>query len=319
MQAGTNQQAAGIAVEAYKALGSDTPDEATFRWVCARTAESMGVAVDDDSINKFLGVLTVGTQKPQELIVAALGGEMSTQQLFGILREELLALRLLQLGHVTDNWTGLSATPGERWEFFKKFNQKATIELALLSPEHYVNQIEKPSEATLKEFFEKHKDKESSPDSPTPGFKVPRKVNAEYLQADPSKYEDRVTEEEITQEYEKDPKKYARDLEQYEKDEKRDREDRAKDEKKEAEHKSGATKPEKKPEDEPKSGIEKPEAKTPAKPEIKSEAKPAEKKADTKPDQKPEPAKTVEPPKPAAPETSRPGARRSIRIHRSGL
>ena len=56
-------------------------------------------------------------------------------QLFTIMREQLLAIRLMQLGHQYDDWAGNSATPGERWDFFKRFHQRASVEVAVLRAE----------------------------------------------------------------------------------------------------------------------------------------------------------------------------------------
>src|SRR5208283_1349344 len=55
---------------------------------------------------------------------------------------------------------------------------------------------------------------------------VQRKVNIQYLQANEEKARAAVTEAEITQRYEQDPKIYARDKEEFEKQEKEDRADR---------------------------------------------------------------------------------------------
>ena len=100
---------------------------------------------------------------------------------------------------------------------------------------------------------------ESSSDSPDPGFRIPRKVNVEYLEADKSKIKDQITDAEISEEYDKDPKIYARDKEEAEQEEKQEKEDREKADKEEvakaAAEKKGGTdakkndvKPETKPE-----------------------------------------------------------------------
>ena len=106
--------------------------------------------------------------------------------------------------------------------------------MAVLSPKDYVKEVKDPSPEVLEKFFDENKQSEPSPDSSKPGFSVPRKVNIEYLEADPEKYESLVTEAEITKEYEKDPKKYARDKEDFEKQEKEEKDARDKEEKEDA-------------------------------------------------------------------------------------
>ena len=163
------------------------------------------------------------------------------------MREELLALRYRQLFQqisVTDQnmWIGGAATPNERWSYFKRLNEQATVEVALFSPQDLAKQVANPSEGTLKQFFEDHKREYASPYSPKPGFRVPRKVDVQYLEGDEEKFRSMVTEAEITQRYEKDPQKYARDKEEFEKQEK---EEKAEAEKEAAAAKAAA---EKKPE-----------------------------------------------------------------------
>ena len=138
-------------------------------------------------------------------------------------------MRYRQLFHQVqddDLWIGGSATPDERWTSFKRLNEQATIEVALFSPQDFVKQVPAPSAETLRQFFDEHKQSYASPYSPDPGFHVPRKVNIEYLQADEEKYRSAVTEAEITQRYEKDPRRYARDKEDFEKEEKEEKAER---------------------------------------------------------------------------------------------
>ena len=111
-----------------------------------------------------------------------------------------------------------------------------------------------------------------SPDSPQPGFRVPRIVNIEYLESDPENYESQITEADITKEYEKDPKNYARDKEDFEKQEKEDRDARDKEDKEAAAAKAAA---EKKPAADVKPKESTPKEPTPpSKPETKSDATP---------------------------------------------
>ncbi len=307
-----NSQPASVLDAFMRLLGPDTEDEAVNRWVYARTAESMGVVVDNTSVNDLFKVMTAGAPDPQKLITAVVTAdrEMNEALLFNVMREQMLALRLMQLGHLYDDWAGWTASPGERWNYFKRLHQQAMIEVAVLAPKDYVKEVKDPSADELKKFFEEHKEVESSPESPAPGFRVPRKVNVQYLEADPERYESLITDAEIDAELKKHPEKYARNKEDFEKQEKEERDARAKQEKEEA-AKANA---EKKPATEPKMNETKPEAKEPAKGETKSSAAPetkpdakadlkAEPKTETKPDAKlqatPEVPKTPEPAKPS--------------------
>ena len=99
----SNEQAARNVNGVIGLLGPDTEDEAIHRWVYARTAEAMGVVVDNKAVNDLLTLLTAGTPEPQKLITDVLRsdqrGMMNQDVLMRIMREQLLALRLTQLGH----------------------------------------------------------------------------------------------------------------------------------------------------------------------------------------------------------------------------
>jgi len=311
-------------------------EDVVNKWLFAREAEAMGITVDDKLESAFLEYLANHKGLDVSGILKSIRQGVAPATFRSILREELLALRYRQLFHqidtMTDLWIGGAATPGERWTFFRRINEHATVELARLAPQDFVKQVPEPSEETLKEFFEEHKNDYASPFSPNPGFHVPRKVNLQYLQADEEKYEPKVTEDEITERYKKDPQSYAREKEEFENLEKQEKADREKEEaaikaaaekkpkdekkpttekKPEVEKKTDAEKkpePEKKTDAEKKANTEKkPEAEkkpdasktTPADPKAAADAKPA---AETKPklDSKgPEPAKAATVPKPS--------------------
>ena len=328
-QTGGYQQAANISNAVSNILGDDTADMAIERWVYARTAESMGVVIDDKAVNDLLSQMTIGVSEPHNLIEDSLRrvpGGINQPQLFMIMREQLLAIRLMQLGHQYDDWAGNTATPGEHWDYFKRFHQRASVEVAVLRPSNYVNDssVKEPKPEELKQFFDKYKEVEPSPDSPQPGFRLPRKVAIEYLEADPENYESQITDAEITKAYEKDPKNYARAKEDYEKQEKEERDAREKEDK--AAAKAGTkTPPENKPATEPKEQTPQlmpevqPATGPAAKPENKNDAIPAAKStasSPTKPDVKqeamPAAGKTPEPIK-AAPGTAKPSGSSLVR------
>ena len=166
----------------------------------------------------------------------------------------------------------------------------------MLQTSGYAKDVKDPTADELKQFFDKYKETESSPYSPQPGFRVPRKVKIEYLDADPENYESQITEAEITKEYDKDPKKYARDKEDFEKQEKEDRDAREKEDKAAA-----ATKPKRQTPLESKPATE-PMLKEPTMPAKSTASPPAGpdlKVPDVKPNAAPAVEKTPEPVKPA--------------------
>jgi hypothetical protein len=294
-------------------IGPASDKEVVDTWLFAREAEAMGITVDEKALNEFLTVLTNGSSREDILkILRGTRQGVSEATFLSILREELLALRYRQLFHQmqdADLWIGSTATPDERWTTFRRINEEAAIEVAVFLPQDFTKQIEDPSADKLKQFFEDHKESYASPYSPAPGFRVRRKVNIEYLQADEEKYRSSVTQAEITQRYEKDPQSYARDKEEFEKAEKEDKAEQARED---AAAKSAA---EKKPET-------KDEKKAPASPPASKPAegkKPADGKnpapANSKPAVETKPSGAPKGPDPAkaAPAAKSSGSSREVR------
>ena len=144
-------------------FGPATDPSVVEKWLFARQAEEMGIAVDEKAINDFLKDIT-NNRIPGAEIIKILHDQrsgMSEPQLFAILREELLALRLRALFHqITPpnqlNEFGLALPPGQRWDYFKRVSRYATVELAPVPVERFLKDVPEPSDADLKKFFETH-------------------------------------------------------------------------------------------------------------------------------------------------------------------
>jgi hypothetical protein len=78
------------------------------------------------------------------------------------------------------------ATPEQFWEFYKDKQTKLDVGFVKVPVSKFTDQVkEQPTEAQLKELFEKWKNAEPSPESERPGFKVPRRVKIEWVSANP--------------------------------------------------------------------------------------------------------------------------------------
>ncbi len=187
------------------------------QWLFARQAEAMGIVVDEGAINDFLREIT-SNRVSKDKIVEALQEQragLSEPQLFAILKEELLALRLRELFHdinLNPDWQRwcLSIPPGQRWDYFKRLNRFAKVELVQVPVERFVQDVPDPDEGTLRRFFDEHKETVPNPALPEPGFHQPRKVAMQYLKAEQSKFLAAVTDAEIKAEYESKKELYDR-------------------------------------------------------------------------------------------------------------
>ena len=180
----------------------------------ARRAEAMNVTVSDATINALFEQLTNNAVTFPEItkIINELGGGASGRitdaQLFEALRTELLASSVAQSFAISINAT----PPGESWDFYKRLNQKATIEAVAVRAAKFADKVPDPSEDELTAFFDKHKDQFAIPGSPEPGFKQPRRQKFEYFLAeyDLMREKETVTDEEIKKYYDENKEQFRK-------------------------------------------------------------------------------------------------------------
>ena len=204
-------------VEAAVAAGRDPArlplfpeaEEAVVRTLLVNEeARANGLVVSDTAINDFLAQWTNNLVRPEQLseIIAGLRlgpTAVSQHDLFEALRSELTGRNMLFMFQ-----TGFSGDPpGWRWDYFKRLEQKATVEVVPVPVESVVADVPAPTEATLRAFFERYKDDLPDPRSDAPGFRKPRRAKYEYFVAKREAFEAAaskdVTDEEIAAFYEK--------------------------------------------------------------------------------------------------------------------
>ena len=183
-------------------------EQATVRtMLLAEEARKNGIVVSDAAINDFLDKVTAGQVRAEqfEQIMQGLragGAPVSQHDLFEAIRTELLAqnmMILLQRGFGGD-------PPGLRWDYFKRTEQSATVEVVPIDVRSVGDKISLPSPAVLRGFFEKHKDDLPDPRSDQPGFREPHRARVEYLVAKQGVFVEEIakeiTDEEIAEFYE---------------------------------------------------------------------------------------------------------------------
>ena len=204
-------------VEAAVAAGRDPArlplfpeaEEAVVRAVLVNEeARRNGLVVSDSAINDFLAQWTNNLVRPEQL-AEIIGGlrlgptGVSQHDLFEALRAELTARNMLFMFQ-----TGFSGDPpGWRWDYYRRLEQKAGVEVVPVPVESVAADVPAPSDATLRAFFEKHKDDLPDPRSAAPGFRRPRRARYEYFVAKREVFEAEaakdVTDAEIAAFYEK--------------------------------------------------------------------------------------------------------------------
>ena len=207
-------------------LGPETPQQGIEQSVVqtrlfADAARKAGMRVSDEAIVQYLDELGRGnvTRDDMRTILSHFrtdSGQLSIDAVLNALREEMLARNFIN----SNQYSFLTVTPEQRWKDWLRVNDRVVVEAAAIPVDKYLVDVKEPTEAELTAFFEKYKDRESSPElaygttelpSATPGFRIPRKIDLEFIEANfdsaLAKAEEKVTEEEIAKFYEenKDP------------------------------------------------------------------------------------------------------------------
>ncbi|GAB4135429.1 MAG: hypothetical protein Kow0040_20410 [Thermogutta sp.] len=191
-------------------LGELSEEQVVRLWLLARYAEAAGMAISDPAVNRYIQDLLNSTGvaiSPQDLQALMAQQRIDENALFSGMNLALLAIRYAELSGV-DPWRFLPGyageTPGQRWDYFLRLRRMASVELAEIPVEKFAQKVTPPTDAQLRQLFEKYKTRLPQPNSPDPGFKVPEKVRCEYLKGDLAMWLERtsVSEEELRRVYE---------------------------------------------------------------------------------------------------------------------
>ncbi len=180
--------------------------------VFADLAKDSGISVSDAFINHFLKEWGLGKTSDAEIAELLRYVGLTDKVLFAGLRD--LLLRHFYTSSLAFATAG--ALPEERWQDWKRINERIVVEAAVLPVDKFISEVPQPTETELKQFFDEHKDQIGGLldsvngallPSPTPGFREPRQVKIQYLVAnvDDKAQEllDSVTDEEIADYYER--------------------------------------------------------------------------------------------------------------------
>ena len=196
-------------LERPQMFGGSKEEDSVNRWLMAHKADELGMNVSNETITNFIKEQSSGklSLKDFQGYVKQYGGDRYTEQnLFDDLSEELKVQEFRNIYAISV--TGVP--PGQRWDYYCRTQQQATIECIPVPVAKFAATNQKPSDKELEAYFEKYKDKVQLPDASEPGFRVPQKIEIEYFTANVDKFAapENVTDDEIQTYYEKDPKNY---------------------------------------------------------------------------------------------------------------
>jgi hypothetical protein len=174
----------------------------------AKEAEAAGIVVSNETINKFLQGWTNDLVRPGQFeeIIARIGGRvgLGQQDVFEALRSVLLADRMRELLLRGVDFSG--TPPGWLWDYYRRLEQSATVELIPVVVEKFRDEVPEPSEAALRGFFDRYKEDLPVARSSEPGFRQPHRARYSFLVAKADTFVEqekpKVTDEQIKEFYE---------------------------------------------------------------------------------------------------------------------
>jgi hypothetical protein len=185
----------------------DDEEDVVRTMLLAEEARANGLVVSNTAVNEFLGQWTNDMVAPaqfEELVARRRSGPFPVSQadLFDALRTVLLANRMERMF-----LTGFAGDPpGQRWDYFRRLEQAATVEVVPVVVERFADRVSPPAATTLQAFFDRYRDELPTARSPNPGFKEPHRVSFDYLVASRSALEEealkQVTDEQVKAYYE---------------------------------------------------------------------------------------------------------------------
>ncbi|HKI32276.1 MAG TPA: hypothetical protein VKA46_10440 [Gemmataceae bacterium] len=176
--------------------------------VWRQQADRLNITLTDDDVRREINgeasgeVLTGGAKDAAKIASLLQGGifrQIDQKQLFAALRDEF-RVRLAQdvlLGNSggarSALGTGLAgdqvpagSTPEQFWEFYKNNRTELKVDFLKIPVSQFSDKVkEQPTRQELEDLFKRHKNDEPDPARPAPGFKVPRKVKVEWVEAHP--------------------------------------------------------------------------------------------------------------------------------------
>jgi hypothetical protein len=171
-------------------FGGSTSTESTLDFMIWRhQADQLGIRLTEQDVKVLTDRESLGQidrDQSAELVKMVVGRQGSAADLLAALNDEF-RVRMAQsalMGYDPGSYAQMPTpiTPDEFWDFYREYRTEVSAAVVPIPVSEFVAQVkETPSETQLQELFEKHKDREYSPDSLTPGFKQPRRVGIEWV------------------------------------------------------------------------------------------------------------------------------------------
>jgi hypothetical protein len=163
-------------------------------------ADRLGMPAGPEVASKWLRQRGALTSELFELILRRFNNKVSGEQLLSDIADQI------RIENVRGLVGGPTVTPLDVFNTYREQTERVSARAVVFQVEKYVPQVAGPSASEVKAYYEMYKDVLPDPARPTPGFKIPRQIQAEILSIDGDalarSYKDKLTEEELKSYYE---------------------------------------------------------------------------------------------------------------------
>ena len=183
-------------------FGGTSRAELVDALILEHEADRLGIPSNSEFARKWIDLQTFGAMNAQlfEVILGRFDNKVSGEQLLSDVASQvrlLLARQEVALPVVT---------PLDVFRSYRDQSERASFKVVPFLVDSFADKVPEPSDAEIREFFEKYKDALPDPTRDTPGFKVPRQVQVESLSIDANavakRVREKLSEEELKSLYE---------------------------------------------------------------------------------------------------------------------
>ncbi|WP_435010105.1 hypothetical protein P12x_001332 [Tundrisphaera lichenicola] len=183
-------------------FGGTTRSELIDALILEREADRLGIPKTSEFARKWIDLQTFGAMNAQlfEVILGRFENKISGEQLLTDIAGQvriLLARQEIAMPVVT---------PLDVFRNYRDQSERASFKTVPFLVNSFVDKVGEPTDTEVRELYEKYKDVLPSPNSPTPGFKIPRKIKVESLLIDSNaiakQIREKLPEEELKSLYE---------------------------------------------------------------------------------------------------------------------
>jgi len=191
-------------------FGRSPKEDVVLGYLLSYEADRMGIEISDETVHEYI-------RKVNEKLTVEDFTEIRTEmrlietELYDALSGELKAWLALQLLAPRN-----MPTPEQYWQLYRKLNVMQELDTAAVPVAPFADDVPHPSPPELNSYFEQHQhdfDNQRAPGEP--GFRQPRKIRIEHLEADYETIESQIPEvtgEEIEKYYHENRELYRNKL-----------------------------------------------------------------------------------------------------------